>query len=58
MFLALLQDYQEQKGLSKQSKTKKSNSFYSVLRFILLILKLPDQNNKKINVLPKENKLT
>jgi len=37
---------------------RKYNSFYSVLRYILMIIKQLDQNNKEISVLPKENRLS
>ncbi len=37
---------------------RKYNSFYFVLRYILMIIRQLDQNNKEISVLSKENKVT
>ncbi len=37
---------------------RKYNSFYFVLRYILMIIRQLDQKIKKISVLPKENELT
>jgi len=37
---------------------RKYNSFYFVLRYILMIIRQLDQKIKEISVLPKENKLT